>query len=172
MTADIRLRYAALLVDLSADCINCCDLTQAASCGGDQKPCHRQMPNTCQRIGLGLLTASLDGDSWGHTIPLQTPPLEAWAWISLALRCDVSMSRKGDNGIMVADAFDQFDEPFVLNIVEGKIITAFKFNTNGKVIATRSTSPTRYASVPSALIAGDELNDLSIAPNQKMRRHS
>lgn len=78
----------------------------------------------------------------------------------------------GDIGewITLPQGLDQFAQASVLDRLERKIVAAFEFDADGKVVATRSPFPERGARMPRPVVARDELDQLAVAPDEEMRR--
>ena len=73
------------------------------------------------------------------------------------------------NGIVGPQQGDQCAQARVLRILERNFIGTFQFDTQRKIVAAFAPPPARYACMPGALCARHELNQLAIAPYQKMR---
>ncbi len=62
----------------------------------------------------------------------------------------------------------EFYQPAILHGLERLIVTAFQFDADREIVTAGPALPVRYASVPGAQGTGDELDDFSIATNEKM----
>ena len=73
--------------------------------------------------------------------------------------------------IAPAQRRSELREMQVLPIGVGLVVAALELDSHGKIVAALAPLPARRAGVPGALGAGNELDQLAIAPDQEMRRH-
>jgi len=68
----------------------------------------------------------------------------------------------------------RFQQPLqykILLLFKRHVIAAFKLDSNRKIITALSAAPLRRSGVPGTIATGYELQELAIAPDQKMRGH-
>src|SRR3972149_6538227 len=100
-----------------------------------------------------------------------TRPVEARPRIGLAPRRDVGMADTVYAGIVRCEHARKPGEPLVLRVLEWHVVRAFELDAEGKIVAAAAPAPVRFAGVPRALFARHELDQLTIAPDQEVRRH-
>lgn len=104
-------------------------------------------------------------------IALQGSPVEARAGVLLAAWRNVLVADDLDDGHSTCDGCAEAGEADVLSRLEVPALQAFKLDADGMVVAVVAPAPARGTGVPGARVQGDELHQLAIAPNKKMRRH-
>src|SRR5882672_3793570 len=101
----------------------------------------------------------------------ETSPVERRPGVGLAARCDVGMADDVDDGVARSQKQKQTAQARVLSPRVGLVVDALELDTDGKIVAALAAAPDRRARVPRAARAGDELNQLAVAPDEEMRRH-
>jgi len=78
----------------------------------------------------------------------------------------------GIDRVMAAKAIQKPIQAAVLAGGIGHTVSAFQFNADGEIVATRAPLPLRNASVPGAASTRDALYEKTIAVDHEMRRDS
>src|SRR5712692_697571 len=99
------------------------------------------------------------------------PPIERRPRIGLAPRSDVGVPDEVHDRISPAQRRGELREAWVLLIGVGLVVAALELDSHGKIVAALAPLPARRAGVPGTLGAGNELDQLAIAPDKEMRRH-
>ena len=99
-------------------------------------------------------------------------PVEVGAGVGFSAGGNVGMTNNVFHRIIVAQEGKQLVQPPVLNCLETLRIATFQFDPERKIIAARAAAPCGLAGVPGASLAGDELDQLAIAPDQKVCRNT
>ena len=99
-------------------------------------------------------------------------PVEVGAGVGFSAGGNVGMTNNVFHRIIVAQEGKQLVQPPVLNCLETLRIATFQFDPERKIIAARAAAPCGLAGVPGAALAGDELDQLAIAPDQEVGRNT
>jgi len=97
--------------------------------------------------------------------------------LPVKIRAGVGLA-SGGNVAVTGDAFDrkggaqregQFVQHGILRVGEWHVVTAFQLDADGKIVAARPALPNGYARVPGALQNRNELDELTLAADVKVR---
>ncbi len=75
------------------------------------------------------------------------------------------------DGPGLAQVREQAGKGLVLGVFEGVMFQAFELDSHAVVVAIVAALPRGFARVPGTLVDADELNQLAIPPDEKVRRH-
>lgn len=104
--------------------------------------------------------------------PEQAIPVKERSWVGLAPGRNIGMSCNRIDWFALANKTDQIVKDRILNCFKRKIIAAFKFDANRKIVTMRPAIPRRLSGMPCPMSARNELDQFTITANQKMRRHA
>src|SRR5205085_8141896 len=102
-------------------------------------------------------------DQYGESLPL-----ERRSRIGLARRRDVAVADDMTESISAVQRFQQPRQHPVLPSSVGDRVRALELDAYGKVVAAIATLPARFAGMPRAFAARDELQQLAVAANHEM----
>ena len=107
---------------------------------------------------------------YGHGLR-KTSPFNKPRGVSLAPRRNVAMPVYPlglDRGVNLPQSMGKPGKRSILGMLVWKIIRAVQFDSNGKIIYTRTTFAIGLAGVPGTSVKGHELDKLAISTNQNM----
>lgn len=97
-------------------------------------------------------------------------PVEERPRIGLAAGRDVGMCGKRNERIALAQNGDQHIQRGVLGVGIRPLVAAFELDANRKIVAAPTAAPVGCSGMPRARIAGDELHNLAVSPDEEMCR--
>jgi hypothetical protein len=106
----------------------------------------------------------LNGDDL--TVPR---PVERRARIGFAAGRYIGVPNHIRDGITVLHGPRKARQGVVLGVLERQLVATLELYAYGKVVASLASAPARGAGVPGTLGASNELHDLTVASNKKMR---
>src|SRR5690606_38869814 len=99
-------------------------------------------------------------------------PVEAGARVDLATGRDVLVADGVAQAVAPAQDGDGRREAGVLALGEAVALVADELDADREVVAARPAEQARCAGMPGAVVAGDELHQLSPPPDQQVRGHA
>src|SRR5215831_5707224 len=96
-------------------------------------------------------------------------PVEGRSGIGLAAGCDVAVADEIRDWIGALKRPDEPREHRVLGRCIREIVGSLELDADREVVAALAALPRRDSGVPCAIVAPDELHELTVAPDQEMR---
>lgn len=144
----------------------CRNQPTAASCSTQKSVRYRASALPIRHLAARRKSAQMAGELSERG---QTLPVEAGARIAFAPGRNIAMPGNGTDRVITAQHFEKSGKTRVLSIFEGQLVAPFQLDAQRKIIAARLPFPAGNTRMPGALLTGDELNQLTIAPDEKMR---
>jgi len=100
-----------------------------------------------------------------------TGPIKTRAWIGLAFRRNIGMTGNVANGIDSLQCARERHQLSILRIRKRYGISSLKLYADGIIVAAIPPLPAGFSRMPGPLLAGNELNDFPIPPNEEVSRN-
>ena len=96
-------------------------------------------------------------------------PIEMRTRIGLASRRDMFMAGNPAQGVRRRQRSGQLGQSAILHVFEWRVVAAFEFDADGKIVAALTPFMCRQPGMPGALEGRYELRQTAVARNQEMR---
>src|SRR5580765_5812850 len=105
-------------------------------------------------------------------ILLKPYPIEKWPGISFSTRRNMRVTGHIGERITTTQDDSQGGQHLILPVGERRLIAAFQFYADRKIVATFTAAKCRQPSMPRPIVGRNELQQAAITLNHEMRRYS